>query len=162
VINYPICYGTDNQYYLTHLADRTNNRNGSLFIDCNNSGDFSDDNTIIYGHHMSSGKMFARLVRYADQSYYQAHPVMYLTVGETRYRLELFAGYTTTADSDAYSLNFGSEEEKDLWLQEVSARSDFIPNQLTLCSEDRIVTLSTCAYSFPNARYVVHGKLTEL
>ena len=42
----------DNEYYLTHLADGTYNRNGCLFVDCENAFDFSDDNTLIYGHHM--------------------------------------------------------------------------------------------------------------
>lgn len=66
VIDYPVCQGEDNVYYLSHLADGTYNRNGCLFIDCENAEDFSDDNTIIYGHHMASGKMFATLIKYAD------------------------------------------------------------------------------------------------
>ena len=34
VIDYPVCHGEDNEYYLTHLADGTYNRNGCLFVDC--------------------------------------------------------------------------------------------------------------------------------
>ena len=162
VIDYPVCHGEDNEYYLTHLADGTYNRNGCLFVDYRNAFDFSDDNTLIYGHHMASGKMFASLINYASQSYYDAHPVMYLTIGTTIYRLELFAGYTTTMDSSAYTLNFDTEHEFAEWLREISAKSDFQPNAITLSTEDRIVTLSTCAYSFQNARYVVHGRLVEL
>ncbi len=47
VINYPVCYGEDNKYYLTHFAEGKYNRNGCLFIDCNNEKDFSDKNTLI-------------------------------------------------------------------------------------------------------------------
>jgi sortase B len=161
VINYPVVQGTDNQYYLYHLADGTYNRNGCLFIDWKNSPDFSDENTVIYGHHMASGKMFASLIQYASQDYFEAHPVMYLTVDGQAYRLELFAGYTTTADSTAYTLSFGSKHEFAQWLREVSSKSDFTTN-MSLTTEDHIVTLSTCAYSFQDARYVVHGRLVAL
>lgn len=159
VIDYPICQGEDNVYYLTHLADGTYNRNGCLFIDCDNTGDFTDDNTIIYGHHMANGKMFASLTKYAEQRYYEAHPVMYLTVGERPYKLELFSGYVTTADSSAYRITCGSEHDFAGWIRELIKKSDFKASAMTIHTTDRIVTLSTCAYDFQNARYVVHGRL---
>ena len=37
VINYPVVHGGDNEYYLTHLVDGTENGNGTLFIDWKNS-----------------------------------------------------------------------------------------------------------------------------
>ena len=159
VIDYPVCQGEDNSYYLFHLADGTYNRNGCLFIDCENRKDFTDDNTIIYGHHMASGKMFASLTKYAEQSYYDAHPVMYLTVGEKPYKLELFSGYVTTADSSAYRITCGSEHDFAGWIRELIKKSDFKASAMTIHTTDRIVTLSTCAYDFQNARYVVHGRL---
>lgn len=162
VIDYPVCQGTDNEYYLTHLADGTYNRNGCLFIDYRNEFGFTDRNTLIYGHHMASGKMFASLISYADQSYYDAHPVMYVTLGEKMYRLELFSGYLTTMDSSAYELNFSTDHDFAEWLREISSKSDFRSNPMTLSTEDHIVTLSTCAYAFQDARYVVHGRLVEL
>ena len=161
VINYPVCQGEDNSYYLKHLVDGTYNANGCLFIDCKNAGDFSDDNTIIYGHHMKSGKMFASLIRYADQSYYEEHPEMYLVIRDKAYRLELFSGYVTTMDSSAYTINCGSRKEFAEWLREVSNRSDFVPRPMVLGTEDKIITLSTCAYNFHNARYVVHGRIVK-
>ncbi|MCD8123046.1 MAG: hypothetical protein LUE65_12585 [Clostridiales bacterium] len=44
---------------------------------------------------------------------------------------------------------------------EISAKSDFTAN-IRLITEDRIITLSTCAFSFESAGYVVHGRLVEL
>ncbi|MCD8363576.1 MAG: class B sortase [Lachnospiraceae bacterium] len=161
VINYPVTQGEDNEYYLTHLVDGTRNSNGCLFIDCRNTGDFLDGNTIIYGHHMASGRMFASLLKYVKQEYYEDHPFMYLSVEGKTYLLELFAGYTTTEDSSAYRMQFDTSHEFAGWLQETSEKSDFTAD-IRLTVEDRIVTLSTCAYSFENARYVVHGRLVEL
>ncbi len=77
------------------------------------------------------------------------------------YRIELFSGYITTMDSSAYMQNFDSIREHTDWLKEVSGRSDFRAN-LEISAYDRVITLSTCAYRFENARYVLHGKLVEL
>lgn len=162
VINYPVCQGEDNSYYLKHLVDGTYNANGCLFIDCKNADDFSDDNTIIYGHHMKSGKMFASLIKYADQAYYEEHPEMYLVIGNKTYLVEIFSGYVTTVDSSAYTINCGSRKEFAEWLRAVSNRSDFNPNAMEISLDDRIVTLSTCAYNFHNARYVIHGRIREI
>ncbi len=162
VIDYPVCHGEDNSYYLTHLADGTYNRNGCLFVDCKNSSDFSDDNTIIYGHHMASGKMFASLIKYKEQDYYEEHPIMYLTTEEGTYKIELFSSYVTEIDSSAYIMNFGTAKERAAWLKEISNKSDFTANAMTISSTDRIITLSTCAYDFQNARYVVHGKISKI
>ena len=53
-INYPVMQGDDNDYYLKHLADGTENRNGCPFLDVQNRPDFTDNNSIIYGHHMQT------------------------------------------------------------------------------------------------------------
>ena len=133
---------------------------GAGFMDCENRRSLSDENTLVYGHNMASGKMFACLVSYAGQEYYEAHPVVYLVTEEKDYRLELFAGYTASVDSDAYTLRFASREDFAAWLVRIKGKSDF-SSAVQVVEGDQIVTLSTCAYSFENARYVVHGKLTE-
>ena len=160
-INYPAVQGDDNAYYLKHLADGTENRNGCPFLDVQNRPDFTDDNSIIYRHHMQNGTMFACVSWYEDQSYYDKHPVMYLMTPKANYRVELFSGYTTEMDSSAYMQNFGSIRDQTDWLKEVSSRSDFRAN-LEISAYDRVITLSICAYRFENARYVLHGKLMEL
>ena len=160
-INYPVVQGDDNAYYLKHLADGTENRNGCPFLDVQNRPDFTDDNSIIYGHHMQNGTMFAGISWYEDQSYYDEHPMMYLMTPAAAYRIEFFSGYITTMDSSAYMQNFGSIREHTDWMKEVSSRSDFRAN-LEISAYNRVITLSTCAYRFENARYVLHGKLTKL
>ena len=161
VINYPVAQAENNSYYLYHRADGSRNANGCLFIDCKNRDDFSEQNTIIYGHHMNSGKMFASLVKYADQSYYEEHPVFYLATEQGKYRLEIFSAYTTTYDSPAYTLKFATKKEHADWLRDIQEKSA-IHTPVTVTENDKIVTLSTCAYSFHNARFVVHGKIIRI
>ena len=161
VISYPVVQGEDNSYYLKHLVDGTYNANGCLFVDCKNQSNLTDDNTLIYGHHMDSGKMFASLVKYKDQEFYDAHPVMYFLTEDAVYQIELFAGYTTTADAGAYKITFSTREEKIAWLKDMFHNSDFYAD-VTVSALDHIMTFSTCAYDFHDARYVLHGKVTVL
>lgn len=161
VINYPVVQGDDNSYYLKRLVDGSYNANGSLFVDYQNEMDFSDDNTLIYGHHMDSGKMFATLVKYKNQEFYDAHPVAYFLTEEKNYKIEIFSGYVTTPDSNSYLLKAGSREQTIAWMKEMFHNSDFFAD-VTITPEDHIVTFSTCDYEFHDARYVVHGKMTEI
>lgn len=160
-INYPVVQGDDNDFYLHHLANGTYNSSGCPFLDVKNMADFSDENSIIYAHHMQNGTMFAGITWYADQAYYEEHPVIYLITPEKDYRLEPFSGYTTTMDSSAYRLTIPNAHDFAEWLREISRKSDFRVS-MRLTTHDRIVTLSTCAYSFEDARYVLHCKMTEI
>mgnify|MGYP002465836722 CR=1 FL=1 len=60
-ISYPVVQGKDNAYYLHHLFSGESNINGSIFVDCHNQPDFTDQNTIVYGHNMKNGSMFGTL-----------------------------------------------------------------------------------------------------
>lgn len=66
-ISYPVVQGKDNAYYLHHLFSGESNINGSIFVDCHNQPDFTDQNTIVYGHNMKNGSMFGTLDKYQDQ-----------------------------------------------------------------------------------------------
>lgn len=160
-INYPVMQGSDDDYYLTHSYDRAYNISGSIFVEAGNSPGFTDLNTIIYGHNMKNEAMFAHLDNWAEQSYYDAHPVMWLLTPERDYRIELFSGYTTSAYSDTYLLFPEPGDAFDAYLQRAAALSDF-RSEVTLDKDGRYVLLSTCAYVFDNARFVLHGKLSPV
>ena len=158
LINDPVVQGGDNDYYLYRLPNGSSNANGSLFVDFRNLPDFTDRNTIIYGHHMQSGKMFGTLVKYKNQSYYDEHPVLWLLTPELAYRIDLIAGIVTPSDSDSYEV-FDSDEELKAHLEMAVENSTFVSN-VGIEDVDRIVTLSTCSYEYATARYVLIGKLT--
>ncbi|MCD8085467.1 MAG: class B sortase [Clostridiales bacterium] len=160
-INYPVLQGTDNEYYLNHLYDGTYNSSGSIFVDCNNSAGFADANIILYGHHMRNGSMFAGLEQFADQSYYEAHPVMWLLTPEKNYKILLLSGYTTSYDSDAYTIIYQPGQTMEDYLTQCLSNSDFTA-QVDADGAEKLITLSTCAYSFENARYVLHGVMVEV
>ncbi len=161
LINYPVVQGEDNSYYLKHAYDGTSSSNGAIFVNCYNSPGFTDTNTIIYGHNMKNNTMFAGLSEFADQAYYQAHPIIWLLTPEQDYKILLFSGYTTDNYSDAYTVFDEAGADYAAFLSSRVAQSDFKAS-VTPASTQRIVTLSTCTYSFKNARYVIHGVLEPI
>ena len=161
VINYVVVQGEDNDNYLHHKLDGTYNASGTLFIDCECAPNFSGANTIIYGHNMKDGSMFASLHNYVDQSYYDAHPVMYLSTPACDYKLEIFSCFTCDFDADTYTLSFASEAEYSSFLNKMASQSN-VKTNVSVDSSERIVTLSTCTYEYDNARYVVMAKLVPL
>ena len=159
-INYPVVQWQDNQYYLHRLLDGSYSDNGSLFLDFRNASDFSDFNSVIYGHHMKSGAMFGELSRYKTQDYYDEHPVMYLLTQKQNYRLDIAAGFVTDAEADLYRVKT-DEADKQQFIADALEHSDFVSG-VELSADDRLVVLSTCDYTAYDSRFVVIAKLVPI
>lgn len=155
-INYPVVQGSDNQYYLKHLFSGEWNSLGCIFLDTRNAPDFSDPNSIVYGHHMKNGTMFSGLTEYKKQEFYNAHPAILIMTPEQNYRIEVFAGYVANVKDNAWEVDFGADTVFEDWQKSVKERSCF-ESEITPVTTDRIVTLSTCSYEFDNARFVIFG-----
>ena len=89
--------GPDNDYYLTHLVNHERNKVGSIFMDYRNRGDFFDRATVVYGHNMKDGSMFASLMRYKSQDYFDQFPTMRLYTPKGDYIIKLFGERWWTA-----------------------------------------------------------------
>lgn len=160
VINYPILQGVDNDQYLRRLYDGTKSTLGSIFLDFRNLSDFSDLNSLVYGHNIRSGQMFASLSAYREQEYYEEHPVMWLLTPDQSYRIDLIAGMVVPSDSEVYEI-YSYPEDLQAGLEYVLANSTFDAGDVDAAAVERIVTLSTCSYDYNDARYVVIGSLIE-
>ena len=161
-IDYPVLQAEDNEYYLTHLYNGKRNAAGSLFADYRNHGDFSDRNTAIYGHHMSNKTMFGSLELYRNQDFYETVPTMMLYTPEGDYLVELISGtYENGIDDGYFTFEFQSDEEFLEYVDSFRSRSTF-RSDVKVEPGDRLISLSTCAYVFYNARFVVIGRLVPL
>ena len=159
-INYPIVQSTDNDYYLRRLINGTYNQAGTIFLDCRNSSNFEDYNSIIYGHNMKNDSMFGTISNYKDQEYFDLHREMFLITEGKSFKIELFAGYITSSESDIYIFpKTSSSNEK---LINTAIQNSTFKSNVTVNKEDRIITLSTCSYNFENARYILLGVLKEM
>ena len=160
-INYPIVQGDSNQAYLyrSHTGER--NANGSIFLDFRNLRDFSDFNNIIYGHNMGVGEMFGTLKQFADQKFYEEHPVMWLLTPDKAFRLDLIAGMVTPSDSETYEL-FSYQEDLHERMEYALSHSSFDAGEVDISRIQQVLTLSTCSYEYATARYVVIGSMVEI
>ena len=157
-INLPVVQAGDNEYYLRRGFNRYIRKAGTLFIDYRNKGDFSDRNTIIYGHGRRDLTMFGKLHYYKQAEYCEQHPFFYLYVPGHRYRLEIVAtGYTKDA-SMYYDLPAG-----DYWDELVEKLMEQSPYDfgIPLSPDDHYVTLSTCAYDYQDERWLVIARIDD-
>ena len=157
-VNYPVVQGEDNHEYLYWLINGDYNGAGTPFMDFRNEPDFSDRNTVIYGHNMNNGTMFADFHKYVDQEYYDEHPTMLLMTPDEDYTVEFFAGYISTLDTDAWQMQFSSDKEYTDWLETAKEKSAFKSNVVPTVDE-RVITLSTCSNSYAKTRFVLLGVL---
>lgn len=156
-IDYPILQGEDNEYYLKRTWKGHRNPVGSIFLESRNSPDFTDWNTIIYGHNMGDGSMFAPLHRYKKQDFWEKNPYIYIVTDAGVLRYEIFSSYNATVGSKTYGLSFNQTETRVEFLAMALENSDIdtgIAPQLT----DQIITLSTCSGA-EETRRVVHARM---
>lgn len=157
-IDYPVVQGEDNNFYLKHTWQGHENTVGTIFMDYGSSPDLTDFNTLIYGHNMRTGSMFASLRNYSQQSYFDAHPYVYLLVDNGAFRFEVFSVYQAELDASAYGQSFRQRETREKFLQDAAEKSA-IETEITPGIRDRILTLSTCSGMGYETRWVVHARL---
>lgn len=160
-ISYPIVKGKDNQTYLHQTYEKNYNFAGTIFVDYENSGDFSDCNTLVYGHNMKNGSMFGHLKKFReDDKLYKQDKYFWILTPERNYRYEIITAYTTGVNSDTYTLFKGPGEEFEKYLETIKGYSEIQTDDTDLTIKDRIVTLSTCTGN-ESTRFVVQGKRVD-
>lgn len=163
VISYPIVKSLDNQEYLSLTFSRTPNKLGSIFMDKDNSSDFSDRNTIIYGHNMIVGEqMFTSLHNYNEEDFLRKHPYFYIyNLDNKEMKFRIFSVGEIKSEEDNYRIDFPTEESVTEFL-ETSKNSSYYDVDVKLDAQSKIVTLSTCTDSnSEESRFVIQGVLEE-
>jgi len=153
----------DDCYYLSHNLDGSEGYPGCLFTESCDAQDFSDFNTVIYGHNMKDGTMFGGLKKYRDNTYLREHrEIIIYTPAEKR----VYTVFAAVVYSDAYiPARFDDSDPQ--------ARQDFlnslgspcgIGNQIledaAVTPDSRIITLSTCIGGQPDKRYLIEAVYT--
>ncbi len=158
-INYPVLKGENNDTYLRHDVNKKYSIGGSIFIEENNNGDFSDPNSVLYGHNTQNGSMFADLLNYVnDPQYYDTHQYIYLYLPDgTVSQYTIFS----THHIDAYSELYNTYQ---LPSESLLNQGNTVANPIALDGSNQIM-LSTCTVATQaetsTARTTVHGQLTR-
>lgn len=163
LIDYPILYDTTyNYYYLNHNYEGTTTGYGSVFVLGENAGDFTDFNTVAYGHNMLDGRMFAQLHRFRDKNFFDSHGQIIVYTPERQLTYQVFAAYRRDNLDIIANTDYSTKELIDEYIESIYAQTDlalFNP-EYKVTSSDRIITLSTCIGN-PVRRYVVQGVLVD-
>lgn len=162
VINYPVVQGTDNDTYLHTRFDKQWSGGGTLFVDYRMEKGFKGFNSIIYGHHMKDGSMFRSIRGYTkEEGYYDKHKTLELATPHGNYHLVVFSAFITKAtDENTYKMTY-DEAEKQAYIDRAWEQSELpiTRDSVDVTKDDRLVTLSTCAYDYEEARYIVMCKM---
>ena len=156
IISYPMVHSTDNRYYLSHTFRKESNKSGSIFLETSNSADFSDLHTIIYGHNMKNGSMFAGLKDYSSKSYLDAHPYIYIDLADGSHCYQIFSCHEASVSDNCYTIGYQSDDVYAAFLESMQAASLY-DTGVEVGIEDYVVTLSTCTKN-GTKRFVVHAR----
>ena len=156
-VNYPIVQGTDNEHYLKVTWDGKPYAMGSIVLECTNAPDMTQFHTILYGHNMNDGSMFAALRSYSQEKYWEEHPYIYIANSEGCFRYEVFSSYQARVDSSTYALEFDPDWGPEYFIATILEKSK-INTGIVPEPTDRILTLSTCSGGY-TTRWVVHARL---
>lgn len=161
-IDYPLVQTDNNEYYVEHTFAKKKNASGAIFMDCWNTNDFSDFNTVIYGHNMNDGSMFAGLREYEHQSFAKEHPTIEITQFDAKRTYQVFAAYVSQGEDEAdfRGQSAVTEHDRGAFVYEAKKRS-LIKSDVKPGKDGRLLTLVTCTSGRHPWYFVVHAVLIE-
>lgn len=154
-ISYPVVQGDDNDYYLHRSLEKEYLFAGCLFLDAYNSPDFANYNSIIYGHNMRDGSMFAKLKNYNATETYESCPYFWIYTPEADYLYKIFSVHQASNGAKTFTVRFSSYEEYIAWIQRMK-ESSVLETDVDVKPGDKVVTLSTCLGDSSN-KQVIQG-----
>ena len=162
-IDYPVLYDTTyNMYYLHHNYNGVRTVYGSIFVLGANAADFTDFNTVVYGHNIMNRTMFAQLHEFRKKEFFDSHGTITIYTPDRKLTYQVFAAYRTDSLNIIDNNDFSTEEFRAEYIDSIYAHdavANFKP-EYQVTPSDRIVTLSTCINNSA-FRYVVQGVLVS-
>lgn len=166
-IDYPILqHPTDDSFYLNHNLDGSYGYPGCIYTESLNAKDFTDPNTLIYGHNLKSRTMFSELHKFESRDFFEEHSEVIVYLPGQTLHYQIFAVHVYDDRHVLYSFDFTDEDIYAGYLQSIYDIRDMSANinrNFEVTKDDRILTLSTCVSGKANAekRLHVHAVLLE-
>lgn len=164
-INYPVCQGKDNDYYLKHTYKKENNMCGSLFLDKDYDFNKPSENLLIYGHRNKKGLMFDELVKYKDKEFYNGHKIIRFTTAKDDSQYEILAAFKSRVyyqdETNVFRyyqfVNAKNQKEYDEFVSNAKKESLY-DTGINASYGEQLLTLSTCDYEVKDGRFAVVAK----
>lgn len=161
-IDYPVMYTpAESEYYLRRNFQKEASTSGTPFMDASCTA--LSDNYILYGHNMKSGIMFADLLRYTDETFFQENNRIVLTLADGVHEYEVVAAFRSEVEETKNDfawyeyITFTEEQVLQEYLLQLRAKSlHNMPVEPTF--GDRFITLATCSYHDSSGRFVLVGR----
>ena len=164
-INYPVASVTgteDEDFYLNHNYRKIYEFAGTIYSHKENARDLSDPVTILYGHNMINGSMFAGVKKFADKEFFENHDTVYVFTPEQRLTYRIISYYESD-DKDILK-HYDYFHNQDLFREYLkvirTVRNGYVRKEVAVRTEDRILTLSTCS-SLSTRRRILQTVLIE-
>ena len=165
IIDYPILqHATDNTYYLNYNIDGSYGYPGCIYTENLNSKDFTDNNTVIYGHNLRSGAMFTSLHKFKDEDFFEENCKVYIYTPQREYDYTVFAAYVYDDRHLLYSFDFADNEVYANYLEDIQSMRSMnalFREDIIVTAEDKIITLVTCIGNQPSKRLLVQAVLEQ-
>lgn len=164
-IDYPVLqHPSDDSYYLTHNLDGSYGYPGCIYIESLNAADFSDPNTLIYGHNLKAKTMFTELHKFENKDFFEEYNEVILYLPDRTLHYRIFAAHIYDDRHLLYSFDFTDADIYAGFLKSIYDIRDMSANidrTFEVTAEDRIISMETCMSGEGNRekRYLVHAVL---
>lgn len=161
-IDYPLLQSEDNVKYLDHNAFGDYVVTGSIFLDYRFNANFTNFNTIIYGHHVPTGDMFGDIKKFTDKEFFDNHRFGTIYYNGEEKELEIFG----ILEVDAYDMTIyrplaDNVEENQAYYQYLLTKAKY-KRDISVTSDDKICLLSTCFVDVTNGRHILLAKINSV
>ncbi len=162
-ISYPILRSEEENFYLTHNADKEESNYGAIYTQNYNAADFSDFNTIIYGHNMRDGSMFGTLRNFKDKEFFDNHRIINIYTPAKKLTYTIFAAYTNDDSHILLDNDFTDIEVRRKYIFDIQSgkKNSNVDREINVSEYNKIITLSTCTTP-RTKRLLVQAVLTKI
>ncbi len=158
-IRFPVVqHPTQDNYYLEHTIEGYHARvPGSIYTFTGVAKDFSDFNTIIYGHNMYNGTMFSNLYMFQDRDYLAEHPKIYIYTPDAEYSYTIFAAVVYDDRLISLSFDFSWDGDREAYLDSLNngVSGTLYLDDVPVSTDSHIITLSTCIRYHEDQRLLI-------
>ncbi len=162
VVDYPVMWTQTKSYYLHRDFYGNYLSSGTLYIDNRNSRDLSQNrNTVIFGHNMTNGSMFASLYDFSSPTLFYGARIEIATT-DGIYIYTPFSVHESNAMDNYFETDFVSDADFLDFCEELQFIS-LQPMEHEFTRDTQILTLSTCTNNHgADQRFVVHAYLSQV
>lgn len=155
-IDEPILKGENNDSYLrTDIYGNYSNA-GTLFIDEINDENFTDQNTIIYGHNMKNGSRFHYVKYFLEKDFFEEHPYIYIYLPDGSIHVyQVYVSRILDAYSELYQKNIDYQTYTQTFMKGARQTREISDEEAPL------IMLSTCV-AYDDQRFVVSARLDKI